>query len=131
MKKFQMLSVLAIATAVSGAALAHGARGGRMFEKMDTNSDGKITLAEAQSGAQARFTALDKNKDGVITEAELGEGRHPLMKHADANKDGKVTLAELQAQTTTWFARFDKNNDKVVTKEELAQARGDHPCHQS
>jgi Ca2+-binding EF-hand superfamily protein len=125
MKKFQMFSVLAAVTALSGAAFAHGF-GERMFERLDTNHDGKVTLAEAMAGAQARFTELDKNKDGVITPDELGDGRHPMMKHADLNHDGKITLAELQTQTQTWFARLDKNNDKVITKDELAAAHEDH-----
>ena len=95
MKTIRILSVFAVVTAASGAALAHG-QGGKMFEKIDTNADGKVTLAEAQAGAQTRFTALDKNKDGAITEAELEGGKGRMMKHADANKDGKITLAELQ-----------------------------------
>lgn len=128
MKKFQVFSVLALVSAVSGAAFAHGRGGGRMFQHLDTNNDGKVTLAEAQAGAQARFTRLDKNKDGVISGDEL-QGPRPMMKHADANGDGKVTLAELQAQTTGWFSKLDKNGDKVITKDELAAARGDHPCH--
>jgi Ca2+-binding EF-hand superfamily protein len=129
MKTIQMFSVLALVTAVSGAAFAHG-MGGRMFGHLDTNNDGKITLAEAQAGAQARFTELDKNKDGVITTAELDGSPHPMMRHADANKDGKITAAELQAQTATWFTRFDKNNDKVITKDELGAGHGDRPCHE-
>ncbi len=127
MKKFHMFSVLAAVTALSGAALAHG--GGRMFAHLDTNNDGKVTLAEAQAGAQARFTKLDKNKDGVISQDELGDGPRRMMKHADTNNDGKLTLAELQAQTQTWFGRFDKNNDKVITQDELAAAGGGHGGH--
>ena len=125
MKKIHVFSVLAMVMAVSGAALAHPG-GGRMFDRLDTNNDGKVTLAEAQAGAQARFTALDKNKDGVISGDELGNGPHFMLKHADANSDGKITLAELQAQTQTWFSRFDTNNDKIITKDELQAAHGDH-----
>src|SRR5690242_12650364 len=99
MKKFHMFSVLAAMTALSGAAFAHG--GGHMFANLDTNTDGKVTLAAAEAGAQARFTTLDKNKDGVLSQDGLGDGPHRMMKHADANNDGKITLAELQAQTQT------------------------------
>ena len=133
MKTIRTLSVFAAVTALTGAALAHGA-GGRMFEKMDTNNDGKVTLAEAQAGAQARFTALDKNKDGAISQDELEGGKGRMLKHADANNDGKVTLAELQAEGQKWFSRLDKNNDKVITKEEVQALRGGHgrgDCHKS
>jgi Ca2+-binding EF-hand superfamily protein len=129
MKKIHMVPVFAFLTAMSGVALAHPG-GGRMFERLDTNNDGKVTLAEAQAGAQARFNALDKNKDGVITQDELGDG-HFMMKHADANGDGKVTLAELQAQTQAWFSKLDANHDNVITKDELKaahEAHGDKPC---
>lgn len=130
MKKIQMVPVFAFITALSGLAFAHP--GGRMFERLDTNNDGKVTLAEAQAGAQARFNALDKNKDGVLSSDELGD-RHFMMKHADANGDGKVTLAELQAQTQAWFAKLDANHDNVVTKDELQAARAAHgePCPKS
>src|SRR6185295_13848451 len=104
MKTIPTLLTFAAVTALSAAALAHG-HGGKMFEKLDTNSDGKVTVAEAQAGAQARFTALDRNKDGVLTQAELEGGPRPMMKRADTNNDGKITLAEFQAQTTQFFAR--------------------------
>ncbi|HEV8547648.1 MAG TPA: hypothetical protein VGQ57_01450 [Polyangiaceae bacterium] len=130
MKTIRTLSVFAVVTALSSVAFAHGP-GGHLFEKMDTNNDGKVTLAEAQAGAQARFTALDKNKDGVLAGDEL---KGPMLKRADANSDGKITLAELQAQAGTWFAKLDKNNDKVVTKDEIqamrAERGGEH-CHKS
>jgi Ca2+-binding EF-hand superfamily protein len=134
MKTIRILSVFAAVTALTGAALAHGPGGGRMFEKMDTNSDGKVTLAEAQAGSQAHFTALDKNKDGAITANELEGKKGRMLKHADANNDGKVTLAELQAEGQKWFARIDKNNDKVITKEEVQALRAEHGggnCHKS
>jgi Ca2+-binding EF-hand superfamily protein len=134
MKKFQLFSVFAAVTALSGAALAggHGGpRGGGMFKHLDKNADGKVTLAEAQAGAQERFTGMDKNKDGTVTQAEV-EGRgHRLFKKADANNDGKITLAEVQTQSAQFFSRFDSNNDKVITQEEVKAARGDRPCHKS
>ena len=130
MKTIRTLSVFAVVTALSSVAFAHG-RGGHMFEKLDTNNDGKVTLAEAQAGAQARFTAMDANKDGVLAG---DEAKGPMIKHADTNNDGKITLAELQTQAGTWFAKIDKNNDKVVTKDELQAMRAEHGgehCHKS
>ena len=39
--------------------------------KMDSNKDGKLSLAEHRSNALANFDRLDANKDGSVTVAEL------------------------------------------------------------
>lgn len=50
--------------------MGHGMMGGRMFERADANSDGKVTLAEATAAALAKFDKADANKDGQITPEE-------------------------------------------------------------
>lgn len=47
-----------------------GMMGGRMFEKADANSDGKVTLAEATGKALEMFDRADANKDGTVTPEE-------------------------------------------------------------
>ncbi|NKI30383.1 hypothetical protein [Croceivirga thetidis] len=42
-----------------------------MFEKMDENKDGKLTLGEAKGTLLLNFTTLDANKDGVLTKEDL------------------------------------------------------------
>ena len=39
--------------------------------KMDSNKDGKLSLAEHRTAALANFDRLDANKDGLVTAAEL------------------------------------------------------------
>lgn len=129
MKAIPIVSALALATAVTGLALAHpGMPKGQFFERMDTNKDGKVTVAEAEALGKAKFTALDKNKDNVLAGDEL-EGPHPRFKRADANGDGKVTLAEATAKGQAMFTRLDKNNDKVLTRDEMPGTRGGHRPH--
>ena len=45
------------------------------FKKADTNGDGKLTRAEAESGGMKmvarNFDAIDTNKDGFVTPAEI------------------------------------------------------------
>lgn len=43
---------------------------GRMFEKMDTNSDGAVTKEEARTFHEKRFDEMDANKDGKVTKEE-------------------------------------------------------------
>ncbi|HMJ12823.1 MAG TPA: EF-hand domain-containing protein [Polyangiaceae bacterium] len=113
-KKMQFAGIALVLTTLSAAAFAHGGRG-----KMDTNGDGKVTLAEAQAGAKQKFERMDKNKNGVVTKDELSGKRARYLEKADTNKDGKVTLAEAQAKAQTWFQKLDTNKDGVLTKEEF------------
>lgn len=39
--------------------------------KVDTNKDGKVSLAEHKAATLETFTAVDTNKDGILTEAEV------------------------------------------------------------
>ena len=38
---------------------------------VDTNKDGKISLAEHKTATLETFTSVDANKDGILTEAEV------------------------------------------------------------
>ena len=46
-----------------------GKPGGPMH--LDSDNDGAVTLAEAQSGIERHFGELDSNRDGSISEAEM------------------------------------------------------------
>lgn len=50
------------------------ASGTEMLSAFDQNTDGQITRAEFESGAEARFAGLDTDKDGALTEQELEAG---------------------------------------------------------
>ena len=117
MKKALFIGTLSIATLATAAAFACGGdKGGKA--KIDANGDGKVTLAESQAAAKARFDNLDKNKNGAITKDEI-EGRGRLFEKADANKDGKVTLAEMQAKAQAHFTARDANKDNVLSGDEM------------
>jgi len=47
----------------------------RVFERLDRDHDGKLTLAEFAASQERLFSRLDKNNDGVITEDELTSSR--------------------------------------------------------
>lgn len=69
----------AIGSAASEKAGATGddkkAKGGgapnEMIQRLDTNSDGKVTMDELPEGLKARMTGADSNGDGTLSAAEL------------------------------------------------------------
>jgi len=53
----------------------------KMFAKMDTNTDGEISLEENKLARSKWFNRLDKNEDGLVTADELKQA------HKDRQKD--------------------------------------------
>lgn len=52
-----------------------GALHGRMFEMADSDKDGRVSLAEAQSAALRHFDMADANRDGTVTREERRDMR--------------------------------------------------------
>lgn len=88
----------------------------KMFERLDTNKDGKISPDEfaafrennAKADAKATkagkrgkrmFARFDKDKDGSLSRAEAADVLAMRFKRMDANNDGILTLEELQAKS--------------------------------
>ena len=65
-----------------------GGFGGRMIVMADTNSDGQITLAEAETMALQHFDQMDANKDGQVTREERRAGRPMMIKQFREEKKG-------------------------------------------
>ena len=110
---------------------------GRMFERMDTNGDGKITRDELPEQAPPMFERMDSDGDGAITREEIsnfrpgggrgqgggGQRMNPdrMFEQFDANGDGKITEDELPEDAPPLLQRFDRDGDGAVTREELSQ----------
>jgi len=47
----------------------------RVFQRLDRDRDGKLTLAEFASSQEKLFARLDKNNDGAVTQDELTSSR--------------------------------------------------------
>jgi Ca2+-binding EF-hand superfamily protein/mono/diheme cytochrome c family protein len=134
---FLMKTTLTLFLALAGLSLASAqSPDGGVFQRFDTNADGKVTSAELPN-AQA-FERFDVNKDGAITLDEYtqvvggtvpttptkpGETPAPsnplaaTIKSFDANGDGKITRED--AAGASWFAEADQNSDGVLDDAEL------------
>ena len=56
-----------------------GKKGHHMFEKMDTDGDGKISPEEHEAMAAERFSEMDSNGDGFVDKSEM-KAHHKAMK---------------------------------------------------
>ena len=67
-----------------------------MLEKVDTNKDGQVDLAEFLANAEQRFTKMDLNSDGYVT---LEEGREAQkLRRANHKEMRKKRREERQKQ---------------------------------
>ena len=65
-----------------------GGFGGRMIVMADTNSDGQVTLAEAEAMALQHFDQMDANKDGQVTHEERRVERRFIIKQMHEDRSG-------------------------------------------
>jgi Ca2+-binding EF-hand superfamily protein len=108
----------------------HQGRGAARFEQIDSNKDGKISLAELTASRESWLTKVDTNKDGVATQAEIDasssanhkERLQKMFEREDANKDGRLTRDETRLPSA-WFEKADANKDGALSPAELADAR--------
>ena len=63
------------ARAEAGSGGGMGRMGGRGFAAMDSDGDGRVTLADAQRAALERFDRVDSNRDGTISAEERQAAR--------------------------------------------------------
>ncbi|MBL8257578.1 Ca2+-binding EF-hand superfamily protein [Pseudoxanthomonas japonensis] len=82
---------------------------GEYLARMDTDRDGRVSLAEYQAWMSYAFDGMDRNRDGVLSVDELPGGRgKPITRDAH--------LAQLAAR----FKRQDVDGDGFLSEKELA-----------
>ena len=94
---FTITALVAIIFGSITSSFAEGGKGcghhkGKMFEKMDTNADGVISLEEHSAKAERRFKKMDANGDGKVTREEA-KSHHASMreKYKKYHEENKVT----------------------------------------
>lgn len=65
-----------------------GGMSSRMIVMADTNKDGRITLAEAETMALQHFDQMDTNRDGQVTPEERRAARPTMIKRMQAPSQG-------------------------------------------
>ncbi len=102
----------------------------KVFEKQDTNNDGKISLNEFLIFREAHFNRLDKNNDGSLTWLEVSAGRkrfdRKLLENfdlIDSNQDKTLSKEEFLAAARRKFLQMDENRDGTLSENELLDAR--------
>jgi Ca2+-binding EF-hand superfamily protein len=124
-------SGLALAGSVMAGSDCHMGKGAGRMSQLDTNQDGKVSLAELIESKQSWLREVDGNKDGVVTAAEIqsrfqarrADHISKLFAEQDSNKDGSISREESR-MPARWFARMDANSDGKLTREELTQRPG-------
>lgn len=93
------------------------ANGDKLFARLDTNKDGKITSEEF-----AAFREGNAKVDAQATKA--GKRGQKLFSRFDADKDGSLSRAEADKVLAWRYKRMDANNDGILTLEELQAKKG-------
>ncbi|MEA3061163.1 MAG: hypothetical protein QOJ94_944 [Sphingomonadales bacterium] len=65
-----------------------GAMRGHMIERMDSNHDGRVSLAEAEARALEAFDRADANHDGVVTPEERAAARGAMRERFQERRPG-------------------------------------------
>lgn len=99
----------------------------RMFDRLDADKDGVVTIQEALALPDLKFDEADTNKDGFVDRAEIDAAIRKMMvdrviARFDTDGDGKVSKEEAEKPFKKRFAIFDRNDDGKVTKDELRLA---------
>jgi EF hand len=106
-----------------------------LFDTIDANGDGLVTMAELEAHRLAEFAAADTNKDGAVDADEvaarelarfterLPERAARMIKVHDNDGNGTLSADEVeQGPAERHFARIDSDDDGAISKAEAEAA---------
>lgn len=102
------------------------------MEIMDTNGDGKASAMEHTIGAKKIFEAMDANQNGMVTVSEMdaylqtagvqsapGLSSSRMIDNADKDQDGELSAEEHFTFSRKLFDQMDSDGDRSLTLEEM------------
>jgi Ca2+-binding EF-hand superfamily protein len=130
-------------TGIAGASLAgdkgdgHRGRGGfgpGFLERLDGNTDGKVTQAEIDQIRQDRLAEFDENGDGSLSLEEyqalwlsvVRERMVDRFQALDDDGDAIVTVEEYVEPFSRMVSRLDRNDDGELTSDDMRRRHGHH-----
>lgn len=120
---------------MGGPGEGRGAQLIEMFDTLDADKSGTLSLAELEAGRKAEFAAADTNSDGNLSADELSaralarfqerlaERTQAMLDNMDNDGNGSLSEAELgTGPGERHFARIDTDNDGAISKAEAEAA---------
>ena len=108
-----------------------------MIERLDTNSDGKITMSEITTHRDQLHAEHDKDGNNAISLSEF-EGiwlsmMRPMMvdkfQMMDDDGDGQITDAEVDKKMSRMMRWMDKDEDGAISMKEMSRGHKKHRRH--
>src|SRR5262249_22102452 len=93
-----------------------------IFNRLDTNKDGKISREEAKGPLEKNFDAIDRNKDGFLDKAEVSQviDRMNQRKLNAVNPGSDTVTAPVRRLAD--FDALDLDADGRLSKDEIAKS---------
>jgi hypothetical protein len=114
----------------------HGGGMTMMFERYDTNKDGKVTQQEIDDNRAQWYAEFDADKNSGLSLDEFKnlwlKARNEMMvrefQFFDRDGNGQVTIEEYREPLSDMVANRDRNGDGALSREDRAQ-RGEGRHH--
>lgn len=103
------------------------AMGGMLFDRFDTDGDGKVTTAEIEAVRGDRFAKYDADKNGTLSldefralwTAEMERMIVRAFQRLDADGNAQVTATEADRPLQRIVERLDRDGDGEIAKEDM------------